>query len=386
MASHKPITVAFCIPNMIIGGVETVLKTTIDALLQQKNVQVVIITHAKIRQPLYVKWLASHPEIPVRVYYPLQNWFEDLVPYCRGVLKPVRKVCFSLYKKYRRMLANIFNRFSDIDVFIDYKNFEFFKEFKDIRKPKIAWVHSAMSHCEKNNLFSRLSVYNRLVCITDEFLNEFKIKYASRANDALRIYNPVNPDEIQKLALQGPRSSERYFCHVSRLTNGKDLKTVFDAFDTFAANHDDIKLFVIGDGPDAPALKTYAGTLKSAARIVFFGALDNPFGLMQGALANILSSLHEGFGMVLAESMALSSLVISSDYKCGATEILENGQNGFVFDIGNSAQLAQCMSDAICVEKKEQIIARAYKSLSRFSVQQTTKQIINLLQSVGGNK
>ena len=387
MVAQKKIRVTFCIPIMIIGGVETVFVNTLNELLINKNLEIKIISHGKITEPLYVDWLKSHPEIPVYVYYPLHDFFEGLQKYCRIFpLKQLRKIIYSLYKKYRRLLVRILHRYEDTDIFIDYKNLEFFKEFRQIKKPKIGWFHCAISYCENNHLFSRLPIYDKIVCITDDFLNEFKKKVPERSNDIVRIYNSVDPAAIQNKALSGQRSSEKYFCHVSRLADGKDLKTVFDAFEIFAQQHNDIKLFVVGDGPKASELKKYASKLKSAKQIVFWGSLDNPFGLMHGAIANILSSEHEGFGMVPVESMALAALIICSNYKCGAREILEDGQNGLLFDIGNAPMLAQCMSDALDNQLKEKKIQRAYKSLSRFSVNNTTKQITDLLQSFGGNK
>lgn len=373
-------TVAFCIPNMIIGGVETVFCSTIDELSNSSDLKIQIITHAQIREPLYADWLKMHPELSVYVYYPLCNWFEDIAPRCRGILKPLRKIAFSLYKKYRRAVVFLSRRFTNVDIFIDYKNMEFFKELRQEKGLKIGWFHSAISYCEKNNLFTRLPIYDKIVCITDGFYNEFKEKIPSRLNDIVRIYNFVNPVDIQNKALSGQKSSEKYFCHVSRLTEGKDLKTVFDAFEIFAKQHRDFKLFIIGDGPKASDFKKYASKLKSAKQIVFLGSMDNPFGLMQGAVANILSSEHEGFGMVLVESMALKVPIISSNYYSSANEILENGQNGWLFDIGNAGMLSKCLSDVILnPEKTKKVVKRAYASLERFDLKRTYKQIEDLL-------
>ncbi len=84
------VKVAFCVPNMIIGGVETVFFNTINELAKNPKLDVIIITHAQIREPLYANWLKSYPKKSVYVYYPLCNWFEDLAPKCRGILKPIR--------------------------------------------------------------------------------------------------------------------------------------------------------------------------------------------------------------------------------------------------------------------------------------------------------
>ena len=68
--------IAFCVPTMIIGGVETVLVNTVEKLLECDDLDLCLVFHTDVIEPKYKDWLKSHPEIPVYVYYPLGNWFE----------------------------------------------------------------------------------------------------------------------------------------------------------------------------------------------------------------------------------------------------------------------------------------------------------------------
>lgn len=337
--------ITFCIPNMVIGGVETVFETTIDALAKNPDIDIRIVTHARVREPLHKQWLKSHPEIPVYVCYPLQNWFQDLVQHCRFFpLRQIRKIAFSLYKKYRRVILRHRHIFDNTDVIIDYKNFEFFKELRHVKRPKIAWAHSAMSYFESIGAFSRLPIYDVIVGITDDFVTDFKHQFPQYANNIVRIYNPINIAAIRARAACADTPDDKYFCHVSRLVDGKDIKTLLRAFDAFAADADDTKLYIVGDGNRADDFKKYASELKSCDRIVFTGALSNPYGIMRGAIANILSSEFEGFGMVLVESLALDVPCISSKCKNGPREILMDGAAGFLFTVGDATELTTAMS------------------------------------------
>lgn len=385
MIRQKQLRVAFCVPNIIIGGVETVFVNTIDELVKNPELEIQIVTHAKIREPLYVNWLKSHPEIQVYVYYPLCNWFEDIAPKCRGIFKILRKVVFSVYKKYRRIIVKLSGRFNNIDVFVDYKNFEFFKELKYFHKPKIAWAHSALSYFESCGAFTRLSQYTKIVGITDDFVTDFKEKYPKYADKIVRIYNPMNVGEIKTKAKQGHKPRGKYFCHVSRLVPGKDIKTLLDAFEIFYKSHKDVKLYIVGDGEKSDEFKAYAGTLKSNKNIVFTGVLDNPYGVMKGAIANILSSEYEGFGIVLIESMVLAKPIISSNCKSGPSEILEQGKAGLLFKVGNAKQLCECM-ERIYKEKDlaERLVIHASKSLKRFNQPEIEKQVAGLVHQVKG--
>lgn len=76
-------------------------------------------------------------------------------------------------------------------------------------------------------------------------------------------------------------------------------------------------------------------------RIVFTGALNNPYGIMRGAIANILSSESEGLPTLLLESVALGVPCISSKCKNGPREILLNGRGGLLFETGDANALAK---------------------------------------------
>ena len=72
-----------------------------------------------------------------------------------------------------------------------------------------------------------------------------------------------------------------------------------------------MKLYIVGDGDMATVFKDYAKTLTSHNRIIFTGALKNPYPIMRGAIANILSSEFEGLPTVLIESQVLGVPMIS---------------------------------------------------------------------------
>ena len=376
--------VIFCIPNMVIGGVETVFVNTINELSKCPDLSIKIVTHAKIREPLYTDWLKTHPEIPVYVYYPLCNWFEYMQKYCKVFpLKPLRKILFSTYKKYRRLVCGLKNIFGNADIIIDYKNFSFFKELKNVDKPKVAWAHTANSYFENHGSFSRLPIYDKVVGITDDFVDVFKRDYPKYSDKVIRIYNPIDIDLIRKKAAQGNVPDEKYFCHVSRLVAGKDIKTLLDAFEMFSKTNDDVKLYIVGDGDMATCFKDYAKILSSCNRIVFTGALQNPYPIMHGAIANILSSEFEGLPTVLIESQALGVPMISSDCKNGPREILCDGKCGFLFDVGNAKQLSQCMHDIINKQSSlTSIIKNAKIGLERFNATNICKDIVSIFKDL----
>lgn len=379
--NNKKISVAFCIPTMIIGGVETVFVNTIDELSKYPDLEITILTHLKIKEPLYTKWLKNHPEIPVYVYYPMGNFFEFLGRYTKVFpLKNIRTIVFGLYKRFHRFFMSKNKKLKEIDIFIDYKNFEFFKELSYFNQPKIIWLHSALSYFESCGFLSRLPLYKKSIGITDEFVEDFKVKQPKYKNNIIRIYNPINVEDIREKANLEKSPNGKYFCHVSRLVDGKDIKTLLDAFDLFAKSYQDVKLYVVGDGFKADKFKAYASTLKSCNRIIFVGTLDNPYPIMSGAMANILSSEYEGLPTVVLESVALNIPCISSNCKNGPREILLDGKAGLLFNIGDTNQLYKHMCDVYTdsIDKKS-MIENMQKSIKRFEPAIIAQQIHDVI-------
>jgi glycosyltransferase involved in cell wall biosynthesis len=380
MRKKSQIKLVFCIPDMVIGGVETVFVNTVDSLLKS-GFYISIVTHRKIQEPLYLRWLDGLDNVDLYTEFPLMDFFENIAKYCKCFpCKQIRKMLFSVYKNYRRFLLRLSGKLQNADLVIDYKNFQFFKDLRYVKTTKVAWLHTAPSYFEKDNSFSRLPIYDHIVAITDEFVEYFKNRYPQYSDKIVRIYNPIDVKKIQKLSEEYCPPSEKYFCHVSRLCAGKDIKTLLDAFNIFASFVPDIKLYIVGDGDMGDSFKKYASALSCNKRVVFTGKVSNPYPIMRGALANILSSEFEGLPTTLIESQVLQKLTISSNCKTGPIEILENGSSGLLFDIGDAKKLAEHMLYVVKNPKKTDfIIENANRSLNRFDKDNIMKQIIKMI-------
>jgi glycosyltransferase involved in cell wall biosynthesis len=107
---------------------------------------------------------------------------------------------------------------------------------------------------------------------------------------------------------------------VGRLIEDKRVDVLLDAFDRVAATYD-ATLGVIGDGPQASALRAQAQGLDHADRVRFLGFLDDSedvLGHMRAARVFASVSTREGFGITYAEAMAAGCIVIAADHRSSA--------------------------------------------------------------------
>lgn len=375
----KKLHVAFCLRDMQMGGVESVLIRTLDKLLRYKNIKISLITYSDIKTPTYREYFKKHSQIKLYSLYPC-SWLGTKLPH------------FFLWRLSIHLLRDIYRGvkrpwamcgFKDIDVFIDYHDFGFVDELRYMKHAKkIAWFHSSPDVFINRRFIDNVKYYDKVVVLTDDCANILKKDYSKYADKILRIYNPLDTDKIQKMANEKNKISGEYFCCVSRLTPDKDIETVLRGFDLFWQKNarPDIKMLFVGDGNWSKRYQEIATGLSSKNQFVFTGAVTNPFVMMKGARANILSSYGEGLPTVLIESMAVGTINIASDVRCGPREILLNGRAGLLFKAGDAKDLSDCLSDVY--NKKVDVramLSNAKKSLNRFDGDEIVKEIISLI-------
>ncbi len=111
-----------------------------------------------------------------------------------------------------------------------------------------------------------------------------------------------------------------------------------------------VRLVIVGDGPMKPELDALSRRLGLGERVRFTGIVEeeDKFRLLKVADLFVSTSLHEGFGLVFLEAMAMGLPVVSYD-KGGQTDFLEDGVTGRLIASGQRDRflefLKQCIAD-----------------------------------------
>ncbi len=167
------------------------------------------------------------------------------------------------------------------------------------------------------------------------------------------IYNPVIRPNLRALAMSTGEGNPilgsgglPFFVGAGRLTPQKDFSTLIRAF-ALCRKTKDVRLVLLGDGPQRGELEALCRTLGIAGEVDFLGFRPNPFPYMAKAAAFILSSAYEGFGNVVAEALALGTPVISTDCRHGPAEILDHGRYGQLVPVADAGEMAKAMIRAL---------------------------------------
>jgi glycosyltransferase involved in cell wall biosynthesis len=129
---------------------------------------------------------------------------------------------------------------------------------------------------------------------------------------------------------------------VGKLKPQKDFATLLRAFAQARATRD-LRLIILGDGPQRAALIALAEQLGVSASVELVGFRPNPYAYMSRAALFVLSSAWEGFGNVLVEAMACGCPVVSTACPSGPDEILDAGRYGRLVPVGAVTALADAM-------------------------------------------
>ncbi|MCK5061842.1 glycosyltransferase family 4 protein [Candidatus Parcubacteria bacterium] len=131
----------------------------------------------------------------------------------------------------------------------------------------------------------------------------------------------------------------------------KGVQLLIEAFGRLQDRFSEFKLVIIGDGPYKEDLKKLAVSSK-IKKIEFTGSLsqEQVKNWMKKCWCFVLPSLSEGLGLVLLEAASLSKPLIGSNTG-GISEIIIDGENGFLFTPGSIQELTKTL-EKIMSDKK----------------------------------
>lgn len=131
--------------------------------------------------------------------------------------------------------------------------------------------------------------------------------------------------------------------HAARLHPNKNQELLLRAFAKFLPAHPQYTLDIYGAGEMETELKALSQRLGLGEHAVFHGNVSDIHEQMADAGMFVLSSNVEGMPNALLEAMMMGLPCIST--KCtGAKEVMENGVNGLLVDIGDVTQMAEAMA------------------------------------------
>lgn len=173
---------------------------------------------------------------------------------------------------------------------------------------KLAWLMSA----------SKFKLYDQAVCVSKGAADALIAMGAMPSEKITVLPNLVDGQRLdlmaQKPAVLLPDPNRTNLVFLGRLVKVKQCALMLREFKEALVTRPDLFFYLIGDGPERPALEELVRREGLQNHVVFTGALENPYPLLSLMDALVLRSEYEGQGIVLYEARHFGlKLIISKN-------------------------------------------------------------------------
>lgn len=241
-------------------------------------------------------------------------------------------------------------------------------------KSALAAIEASFNRAHKSNRrIDRVIAPSRFMCskLIEGGWPEDKVVFLQNfADDAI----------LDRAANAGADATDRenpYLLFFGRLSVEKGVDTLLRAFDAALPSlPQDMRLVVVGDGPDAADFKALASSLGCASRIEFAGYQTG--GALQAyveraSLAIASSRWRENMPYSIVEAFAAGTPVVGTDIG-GIPELVDEGKTGFICDPGDVQSMADAISRGVSAFLEQPAYARLQQNCRSYVMENCSRE------------
>lgn len=240
---------------------------------------------------------------------------------------------------------------------------------------KLKYYHSV---CLTKKLYDDLNTsYDRIVTLSSSFIDDFYYYCPKADRTKFFIIPNFNTFESCERTI-----GQKYVLFVGRLRNcvkgGDKLLRIWSEVEPLFP---DWRLDIVGDGEDRGALETQAGNL--GLKHVTFHGFQNPVLFYQRSRIFCMTSIYEGFGMVLTEAMQHGVVPMAFNSYSSVKDIIDDNINGILVKPFDEKEYADKLIGLMNDEEK--YIEMSYAAMLKsavFSKEIIVKKWCNLIENL----
>ncbi|MBR4295437.1 MAG: glycosyltransferase [Clostridia bacterium] len=237
------------------------------------------------------------------------------------------------------------------------------------------------------NAFGAINNYlSDKIIATAEAAEDILVMQGTKRSKIITIANGSEPlrrtSDTEKSALRkslGLTDSNFVFSMIARLEPVKDHRTFIFAAAEAARTHENLRFLIVGKGSLEDSLRSLAADCGISDKVIFAGFSSDVAPYMNITDVNVNCSFSETSCLALSEGMSLGLPSIASDC-AGNLAMINNGENGLIFETKNSEMLATAMitlaENPTLLEKMRQASKETFEQ--KYTAAVMTKQIEKL--------
>ena len=179
-----------------------------------------------------------------------------------------------------------------------------------------------------------ISVSDGITAVSDflrkDTVNAFKISKSIAVIHNFVDCNEFRPTRNESVRRRFAEPDEKLIVHVSNFRKVKNIPTVVEVFERVSQTCKS-KLLLIGDGPEAEAVKRMVEERGLDEMVIFLGDRESVADILPAGDVFLLPSEHESFGLSALEAMSSGVPPVTSNIG-GLHEVIQEGETGYLRD------------------------------------------------------
>ena len=181
--------------------------------------------------------------------------------------------------------------------------------------------------------------------------------------------------------------TEKRVIAAGRLVRQKNFASLIRAWKEVHAKHPDWKLDIYGEGSLKTSLEKLIADLQLEGAVCLQGKTQEIFKEMTNSSIFVLSSIYEGFGLVIVEAMSCGLPVVSYACPCGPKDIIEDGKDGFLVEVNDEQTLAARINQLIEDEElRRQMSQAALQKSEKYKMERIIPMWMDLFEKLKREK
>ena len=190
-----------------------------------------------------------------------------------------------------------------------------------------------------------LKYFDKVVPLSDELKSDMQ-RIKIEPNRLRLIRNGVDLEEVETERKRHTPAmyndvSEKRIGYVGQMAYRKNIGDLIKAFDLLCQTHNNVRLILIGDGPQKPELEELARSTASFSKIEFLGYREDRLRILKEMDLFSMTSSLEGIPRCMMEAMALGIPVAAYNIP-GVDNLIVNEKTGLTAEFGHVEDLKNC--------------------------------------------
>lgn len=331
--------IVYCIDRLsFLGGIEKITIAKANALAEIPGNQIYIV-------------VMDHLGSPIQSLSPKITLVDLNITHLNDYGKNKIQAYYILYKKYKLHKEKIKALFKTInpDIVISTNSSE--KHFiRNLHIPSNPVIIREIHYNSNYRYIYAKNIWEKLLAIIGKYLdfhftqNIDKIIVLTHEDKEKNWKNnskvAVIPNPLATTSNSYTNYNNKIVIAVGRLSFEKNFLSLINAWKLVNQKHPEWILQIWGKGPQEEDLKKKINEFNLQNNVLLMGTSNDILKKMANASIFVLSSMCEGFALVLVEALSVGLLIVSYSCPCGPKDIIKDKKNGFLVTTNDETMLA----------------------------------------------